>query len=63
MGSETTMAPFGIEKLVFPLNVTVCRVDVWIVLTPAAPPAGSATVTPLIGRATSLNAFEMRMRI
>lgn len=63
-GSETARAPSGmIMEVSPPLNVTVCRVDGWIALTPAEPLYGRAIDTPVTGRSVRPNALEMRIRI
>lgn len=62
-GSETTRAPFGIEKLVFPLKVSDFRVFVSMALAPGAPSSGSAIVAAVISRLFTPNTFENRTRI
>jgi hypothetical protein len=62
-GSETASPAFGMLMDVFPLNVTVWRVCGWIALTPAAPLAGSATVTAVMGKGVTPNALEKRSLI
>lgn len=63
IGSETASAPFGMTVKAFPLNVSVLSVLVWISLVPAAPFAGKATATEVMGRSVVPNAFEIRMRM
>src|SRR5690606_37254053 len=62
-GSETICAPTGITTLVRPWKVTGTALWGSMADTPACPPAGSATVTAVIGRGAVPNAFDSRSRI
>jgi hypothetical protein len=63
IGSENASAPFGSTIDAFPWNVSALAEPGTIVLTPAEPFVGYATVTAVMGSATGEKAFEMAMRI
>lgn len=63
IGSETARAPVGIKNEGLPPKATVLRVPGTMVLTPAEPLYGKATVTAVTGRSFVPNAFDTRILI
>lgn len=62
IGSETSWAPLGTEKLVFPLKVTGVNVLLSTDVVPTEPFAGRATVTAVISRLLTPKTLVNRRR-